>query len=111
MPSPIEFVILALAVWRLGRLIQYERGPKAIFARIRNLIGIGHNEEGMPMAWPDTEIGKLFECSDCGSVWVGFGMVGFYLLAPGVAVIVALPFALSAASIIVGVMIDGQSRH
>jgi hypothetical protein len=108
MPSLIEFIILGLATWRLGSLVQYERGPKGIFTRFRAIFGIGHDDEGIPTAWPETEIARLFECVWCGSVWVGFGMVGFYLLTPGIAIIMALPFALSAISIIVGVMINGK---
>lgn len=108
MPSLVEFLILGLATWRLGSLVQYERGPKAIFTKFRSLFGIGHNEEGEPIDWPDTEIGKLLECVWCGSVWVGIGLVGLFLWSPRLAVCVAFPFALSAVSIIVGVMINGK---
>jgi len=108
MPSLVEFLILGLATWRLGNLVQYERGPKAIFTKFRERFGITHGDDGTPMAYPDSEMSKLLECVWCGSVWVGLGMVGLYLWSPRVAVCIALPFALSAASIIVGVMINGK---
>jgi hypothetical protein len=109
MPSLVEFLILALATWRLGSLVQYERGPKAIFTKLRERFGITHGDDGTPIAWPNTEIAKLLECVWCGSVWVGLGMVGLYSWSPRLAVCLAFPFALSAVSIGLGVMINGKS--
>jgi len=107
----IVFVILTLAAWRIGNLIHYERGPLAIFQRFREAFGVSHDEDGEPIAWPDTEIGKLLSCLDCGTIWVGIGLVVFYLSAGKMAVYVALLFALSAAAIIIGATLNGKSRH
>lgn len=109
MPSLTEFVVLCLACWRITHLVQYERGPLAICARIRSLAAIHHGEDGEPIAWPDTEMGRLARCLWCGSVWVGAGLVGLYLAAPSVALILALPFAASTAAIALQEVIDGQS--
>jgi len=104
----VDVLILALATWRIGRLIQYERGPKAMFMHFRRLFGIMHDDNGEPNLWPDNELAQLLACSACGSIWVGLCMAGFYLAAPRVVIMVGLPFALSAASIAMGVMIDGK---
>lgn len=99
--ASLDFVILALATWRIGSLLGYERGPYGILQRMRERLGIAHDEDGEPCAWPDTEMGQLWRCLDCLSVWVGLGLVGLYLLSPGVAVVLAAPFALSAGAIVV----------
>lgn len=111
LPTLVEFLILGLACWRIAHILQEERGPFAVFVRLRGRIGIEHGEDDVPMAWPDSELGFLARCLYCGSVWVGFGMVGLYLLSPRVAVLLALPFAISAAAIVIGGITDGKSEH
>ena len=108
MPSPIEVVVLCLACWRLSHLVQYERGPLAVFQRIRMLAAVQHGPDGEPLAWPDTELGRLVRCLWCGSVWIGLGLVGLYLYAPDVAVIFSLPFAVSAGAIVIQEVADGK---
>lgn len=109
MPSLVELVVLCLACWRITHLVQYERGPLALLTRVRGLAAIHHGEDGEPVAWPDTELGRLARCLWCGSLWVGAGLVGLYVLAPAVALILALPFAASAAAIVLQEVCDGQS--
>ncbi len=92
-------------------MLQYERGPMQVLARLRMRFGVEHDEDGEPVSWPDTEIGRLARCLDCGSVWVGVGLAGLYFLWPTVVLALAIPFALSAVAIGLGVMIDGTSRH
>lgn len=94
-----EFVILGLATWRIADLLHYGRGPYGVFTRIRERFGIGHNGDGEPLSWPDTELGRLVRCLDCGSIWVGAGLVGLYVWSAWLAVVLALPFALSAMAI------------
>ncbi len=95
----VELLILGLGVWRIARLLQYERGPLSVFARLRGRLGVQHDEDGEPLGWPDSEAGRLLRCLDCGSVWVGLGMAGLYLWQPALVLALALPFALSAAAI------------
>ena len=104
-----DLVLLGLATWRLTKLVQDERGPFAILARIRALFGIGHDEEGQPLSWPDTELGRLASCHWCGSIWAAVGLVGLYLLVPKVGIILALPLALSALSIGWEEVVNGKS--
>lgn len=94
-----ELIVLGLATWRIADLLHYGRGPYGVFTRLRGRLRVSHDEDGEPVAWPDTEMGRLLRCLDCGSVWVGTGLVGLYLWSPWVAVILALPFALSAMAI------------
>lgn len=95
-----ELIVLGLATWRIADVLHYGRGPYGMVTRIRKRFGVGHNEDGEPTSWPDTtEMGRLLRCLDCGSVWVGAGLVGLYLWSAWVAVVVALPFALSAVAI------------
>jgi hypothetical protein len=109
--SFLDFAVLALATARLARMLTGERGIYGAFARLRRLFGIEHDEDGEPVSWPDTEAGRLLRCPLCCSVWVGAGMVGLYLWAPGITVIVALPLALSAVAVTWGEWVDGQSEH
>ncbi len=104
--SPVELTLLALATWRLTHLLLFERGPLAVLARGRSLLGVQHEANGEPYAWPETEFGRLLSCHWCSSVWVGLGLAGLYLLAPPVALVVALPLALSAVVIVVEEVMD-----
>ena len=52
-----EFIVAALAVWRVTHLLHAEDGPFDVFAHLRRWIGHG--------AW-----GKMFDCFYCLSVWV-----------------------------------------
>lgn len=68
----VEFITGALAVWRLSRLLHKEAGPYDIFAIIRDKVGITYDQRNIPFA--DNELGKVFLCMWCLSVWVGFGI-------------------------------------
>lgn len=105
----VDLIILALATWRLVLLVQQERGPFAGFTRLRERLGVAHDEDGAPISWPDTELGRLIRCCWCGSVWVGIGLAGVYMAWPMAATVLALPFALSAGALIVEVIVDGKS--
>ena len=54
----MTFVLAALTVYRISRMITDEEGPFAVFSRVRGL------------AQPDTWIGRGLECIMCVSVWV-----------------------------------------
>jgi len=72
MPRPdnlLEFMVLSLAAWRLAALLVYEAGPWDIFRRLRERIGIQHDDSGQPASWPDGGLGRLFACVWCVSFW------------------------------------------
>jgi hypothetical protein len=52
------FILAALAVYRLSRMLTDEEGPFMVFTRLRGL------------ARHDTWIGRGLECIMCVSVWV-----------------------------------------
>ncbi len=107
----VELVVLGLACWRLASLAQFERGPFAVFTRLRGRFGVEHDEDGLPVSWPDGEVGRMARCIRCGSVWVGVGLAGLYLWWPVAATLLALPFALSAVAIALEVIFDGTGEH
>jgi len=80
----LPLLILALAVYRLTRLIVEDR-----------LL-----EPAREWVWkrrgPDTMVGYLLTCYWCTSIWVSAAVVGLYLLVPPVMLVVCLVLALSA---------------
>lgn len=105
--SALDFLILALASWRLAHLLVYEHGPFDLFGRLRKLCGITTittvtakgPETGYVASGPFAE-GLL--CLWCTSVWCAF------LFLAGTSIVVLVPLvsfaarllALSAASIL-----------
>ena len=84
----LDFVILALATWRLASLFANESGPFSIFKIFREWIcnkypGIG---EGLTCEW-------------CNSVWFGTLITVAFFFLGGVVVWVCLPLALSTVTI------------
>ena len=81
LPSLPELLIGGLAVWRLSALIAYERGPFAIFQRIRTVVGIDHFDDGTPdPVSVRGELSKLVSCVWCLSIYISFAwFIGFGL--------------------------------
>jgi hypothetical protein len=66
--NPLDFLIGALAVWRVSAMIAYERGPFKLFERLRAATGIFHFDDGSPDHDLATkEIQKLMLCVWCSS--------------------------------------------
>lgn len=68
--QPIEFIIIALAVWRISRIIALENGPFNFMDTIRRKLGANKGE---------TWIQQGIVCVGCISFWVGMAaavMVG-----------------------------------
>jgi len=96
--SLLEFIVLALATWRISSLFVDEPGPFRIFIRIRELMGITHDADGIPLVIPDGLFSDLFSCVWCMSIWIGFFLTILFLYVPNF-VYFAAPFALSAVAI------------
>ena len=62
-------LILALATWRISKLLISESGPYEVLAKLRDVVGITYNEHSLPVA--TNELAKLFLCIWCMSIWVG----------------------------------------
>lgn len=97
--TPLKFIILALATWRISNMLVEEDGPWMVFEHLRLKSGL------QPAAYADLQRetdppgkmpGTLFACVWCMSVWIAGGFVGMYALSRKAANWLALPFALSA---------------
>jgi hypothetical protein len=96
----VAVIILSLATWRISSLLTKEAGPFAVFKRARELTGITHDDNGDIVMIPDRFFAQLLSCVWCTSVWVAIGWVILWVILPQACVYVALPFALSAAAIV-----------
>lgn len=79
--TPFQFVVLALATWRLSHMLSLEVGPFDVFARLRLTLGAtvplnGGREIGT------THLSRLVLCPLCLSVWIGLVLVGTLALVP-----------------------------
>lgn len=94
----LEFVVLALATWRLTSLLVWEDGPFEMFAKLRHLLGVRYDEGNQP--YGSNWFAKGVVCPACASVWFGlFWGIMYLLWKPSW--MVALPLALSAGAMMV----------
>lgn len=92
--------MLGLATWRLTSLLSIERGPKDVFVKLRELMGITHYDSGIPFEYPDKFWAQLFSCVWCLSVWVAGTMVLLYIFLPNIAIYFSLWLGLSTITIL-----------
>jgi hypothetical protein len=95
-PLWLRLVIAALATWRLSSLLTNpnEAGPGNLLNRIRDVAGayeLGEDDE------PLTNLGRLFACIWCMSVWVGL-LFAIVVITP--LWVLGIPLALSAVAIL-----------
>lgn len=100
----LDVTVLGLAVFRMSMLLVEERGPFYLFAWLRLRAGIRHDTNNLPYVvyargWR-MEVGELFLCVWCMSVWVGMAVTLAYLWVPTLTVWMCLPFALSALALV-----------
>ena len=86
----IRLILAALATWRLTYMLTEELGPFDVFKRLRDRVGVHYLRDD---SWPDTNLGRLFSCCKCLSMWTG-AVFGLLALTP--LWWAAIPFALSA---------------
>lgn len=82
MPNSVIVVLAILAAWRLTNLLRWEEGPAKVFIRLRELMGIQHDAEGVPVSWPESFPAKIFSCPRCLSVWVAGFIMPLVVWAP-----------------------------
>lgn len=92
----LEFIVLALATWRLTSFLVWEDGPLEVFARTRHLLGVRYDETSQP--YGSNWFAKGVICPACASVWFGTLWAIAYVFDVWW---IALPFALSAGAIVV----------
>ena len=93
-----QFLILSLATWRISSLLVNEAGPWDIFERLRSLVGVRYDDYSIKYA--KNNLAELFMCVWCMSLWVGALWVTMFLVTE-LAVLLAIPFALSTMTIVV----------
>lgn len=91
-------VASGLAGFRLAAFLVSEKGPGEIFKKLRQKIGIVHNDSGTPEEWPNTFAAQLFVCNRCMSVWTTSLM--FLLFVCGLEIVVLLCAAWAVAAIV-----------
>lgn len=90
MSRPFSFLIIALATWRLTRMLVDDDGPWHIFTRLRESVGIEHDDDGFHSKVPDTSIAQLFDCPFCMSVWTAALCLALWSIAQPLVLIMGL---------------------
>lgn len=93
--SALNFIILALAVFRITRLIIKDE----VFAEVRNVFWAKFPPES-------SYLGFLFTCEWCVSMWVALPIVFFYAVFPTMTLLIGCIFALSAVSSLITARLD-----
>lgn len=96
----LHLIVLALATWRMSSLIATEKGPYNILGRLRKLSGVTYDKNNGSY-YPTNTLSELVLCIWCLSPWIAAILVILYYFFGVTVVWVCLPFALSAAAIIV----------
>lgn len=104
----ITILLMPFAVWRITSLLVFEEGPFGILDAFRHEIGIRYDEHSNK--YGKNVVADAFSCFWCASIWIGFFWAGMYLLFPEATLWIELPFATSAAAILIdGLMNYGKS--
>lgn len=102
-----HFLILSLATWRMASLLTQEYGPWDMFKRLRESVGIEHDEDGNVEMVPESFLAGALSCVWCCSVWVAFGLTLCWLILPETTLILAIPFAIAAGAVVVERSVGG----
>lgn len=90
----MDFLILALATFRISSLIADEEGPFGLLEWLRSLVG-GKRDEG-GKTYGTNAFSKGVTCLWCNSPWIGGALTLAYLGANEMTLWACFPFALSA---------------
>lgn len=102
----MDYLILALATWRISSLLVNEDGPWTIFERLRHFIGVRYNADSEKIG--TNALSELFTCVWCMSPWIGLLWTIVWSLWPQPVLWIATPLALSAGAIIVDKVTDAN---
>ena len=130
-----EFIIYALATWRIAALLATEEGPFGVFSKLRRELGVGY-KDGVP--YGTNVVAKGTICIWCSSIWFGLlfavlgrglpelavylakaGMLSYQgamaaltltLIAAKTTFYVALPLAISAGAVIVNGVVEWHEQ-
>jgi len=110
-PTWWELLLAALAVYRLWRLLAEDDILEPVRRKVLRYVGWQGPRPGYPKGdpLPDEYRGRWAEfltCPWCAGFWIGVLAWVFWLLFPSLALVVATPFALSAAVGLIRVNLD-----
>lgn len=101
----MDFLILALATFRISSLIAREDGPLGLFEWLRGLVGVQRDPAGQP--YGENNFSKGLVCQWCNSVWIGVILMLLYIWSKQIAVWICFPLALSTVTMILERWVDG----
>lgn len=104
----MDFLILALATFRISSLIADEDGPFLLFEWLRGKIGVFRDEKGENYGTNTFAVGVV--CVWCNSIWVGIALMGLYMFSKQVTVLLAFPLALSTVALIIDELAKALKR-
>jgi len=100
--SILHLILLVFAVWRLANLLANEDGPFHMFKTLRSRIARtevkSRRKNGL---LSKLHLYEGVHCEYCNSIWFGSFYAATYLIAPNVALALALPLALSTGAILI----------
>ena len=88
-PVYVQAPAVVLAAWRIAALLVFEAGPLRLVLKLREKLGIVHNEDGYPTSWPETTLAALFGCVWCMSLWTTILAYAILWAAPYLVIFVA----------------------
>lgn len=93
----MDFIILALATFRISHLIADEDGPLGLFEWGRGKVGVRRDEKGENYGTNNFAVGLV--CQWCNSIWIGVVLMLLYIYTKQITVWVCFPLALSAVAL------------
>lgn len=94
----MDFLILALATFRISNLIADEDDPFGLFEWVRGKIGVRRDGQGENYGTNNFAVGVV--CVWCNSIWVGVALMALYMFSKQITVWIAFPLALSTVALI-----------
>lgn len=94
-PGPWQFVLLALASWRLWRLLAQDDLLPLLSLRNR-VVGAVWSPAAGVWLFDRPVLAHFLQCAFCSGWWIALGWWGAWSAEPHWALVVAVPFALSA---------------
>jgi hypothetical protein len=102
----MDFLILALATFRISSLIADEDGPLGLFEWLRSRIGVERDTQGKTYGTNNFSVGLV--CQWCNSIWIGVILMLLYMTTKQITVWICFPLALSAVTMILERWINGN---
>ena len=100
----VILLVLALSTWRITSLLVNEEGPRNILVKFRYFIGVRFDENSEPYGL--NVLADALTCVWCTSPYIGLFVWVSWLVFGQPVIIVLMPLAISAAAILVDVVVS-----